>query len=151
MSSSIRAGLATAPLPLRWLKDSRGQRLAFSAYPAREPWLHLLISHGFREHRGWYHHVAEALRGQGISTYTFDHYHHGASQGRGGDAPAYRVLTDGLQLALEQGVLPGLSPGERVGLLGHSNGGLVVLRAFASQSSPQVCFVVLSNPLLALP
>ena len=95
MNSSIKPGLAARPPPLRWLENARGERLAFSEYPAKEPWLHLLVSHGFGEHRGWYHHVAETLRGQGISTYTFDHYHHGESAGRPGDAPRYAALTEG--------------------------------------------------------
>lgn len=151
MSSSIRAGLAAEPPPFRWLEDAQGQRLAFSEYPAAEPWLHLLISHGFGEHRGWYHHLAEALRARGISTYTFDHYHHGISDGRPGDAPRYAALTDGLRLALEKGLMPGLGPGARVGLLGHSNGGLTVLRALPSLPSGVVSCVALSNPLLGLP
>ena len=136
---------------LRWLEDARGRRLAFSEYPAAEPWLHLLISHGFGEHRGWYHHLAEALRARGVSTYTFDHYHHGISDGRPGDAPRYDVLIDGLRLALEKGLMSGLGPGARVGLLGHSNGGLTVLRALPSLPAGVVSCVALSNPLLRLP
>jgi lysophospholipase len=151
MNSSIKAGLAAQPLPLRWLENARGERMAFSEYPAAEPWLHLLISHGFGEHRGWYHHVAEALRGQGISTYTFDHFHHGESAGLRGDAPCYGALTEGLRLALEAGLMPGLAPGAKLGLLGHSNGALTVLRALGSLPPGRVSLVALSNPMLGLP
>lgn len=151
MNSSIRAGLASEPPPLRWLENAQGQRLAFSEYPAADPWLHLLVSHGFGEHRGWYHHLAGALRGQGISTYTFDHYHHGVSDGRRADVAQYGALTEGLRLALEKGVLPGLAPVARVGILGHSNGALAVLRSLNSLPTEAVSCVVLSNPLLRLP
>ena len=151
MSSSIKAGLASMPPPAQWLEDGQGRRMAFSAYPAPEPRLHLLISHGFAEHRGWYHHVASAFRDEGISAYTFDHFHHGISAGRPGDAPEYGVFTDGLQLALEQGVLPLRSPEVPLALLGHSNGGLAVLMALKHLPPKLVSAVVLSNPLLGLP
>ncbi len=151
MSFSIRAGLAPDPQPLRWLADASGRRMAFSQYPARDPWLHLLISHGFGEHRGWYAHLAAVLREAGISTYTFDHFHHGISDGAPADVADYAVLTDGLRLALEQGVAPLKAPGAPLALLGHSNGGLTVLRALAESLPAAPSAVVLTNPLLGLP
>jgi lysophospholipase len=151
MSSSTRAGLAAQQPPAHWLSDEGGGRLAFSAYPAADPKLHLLISHGFGEHRGWYDHVAAAFRDEGISAYTFDHFHHGSSSGRPADAPRYEVLTHGLRLALEQGVEPHRTQGAPLALLGHSNGGLAVLRALDELPPGTVSAVVLSNPLLALP
>ncbi len=151
MNSSTRAGLSTDLPPPFWLKNRQGMRLAVSEYPAPRPWLHLVVSHGFGEHRGWYHHVAGALREQGISTYTFDHFHHGISDGRPADIPAFGVLTEGLRLVLEQGVGPRLPPGAPLALLGHSNGGLAVIRALGELPVGQVSCVVLSNPLLGLP
>lgn len=151
MNSSIRAGLAARPPATQWLSDAQGRRLAFSAYPAREPALHLLISHGLGEHRGWYDHVARAFSEQGISTYIFDNFHHGHSDGRPGDAPHFGVLTAGLRLALEKGVAPLRPAGEPLALLGHSNGGLVALQALRELPPGVFSAVVLSNPLLGLP
>ncbi len=150
MNSSIDAGL-TAPLPPdAWLAAADGRRMAFSAYPAQRPHLHLLISHGFGEHRGWYHHVARYLQAAGISAYTFDHFHHGISDGKPGDVSDYRVLADGVRLALAAGVLPRRSPGEAVALLGHSNGGLAILRALPHIAPGTVDGLLLSNPLLGM-
>ncbi|MCZ6730624.1 MAG: lysophospholipase [SAR324 cluster bacterium] len=151
MNSSIEAGLATDLPPPQWLEDGQGQRMAFSAYPASTPWLHLLISHGFAEHRGWYHHVAQGFRDAGISTYTFDHFHHGMSDGRRGDVPSYDVLTGGLRLALQQGVLPRCGTEQPLALLGHSNGGLTVLLGLRELPPGRVSALVLCNPLLGLP
>ncbi len=151
MSSSIRAGLASHPPETIWIGGGSERRLAFSAYPARRPWMHLLISHGFGEHRGWYDHVARAFSERGISTYTFDHFHHGLSSGRPADAPHYGVLTEGLRLALEQGAAPRVPAGEPLALLGHSNGGLTALRALPGLPAGALTAVVLSNPLLGLP
>ena len=136
---------------MTWLSDGQGRRLAFTAYPAREPWLHLLVSHGFGEHRGWYDHVARAFREEGISTYTFDHFHHGLSQGRPADVASYATLVEGLRLALEQGVAPLRPRGAPLALLGHSNGGLTALRAWRELPEDSLAAVVLSNPLLGLP
>ncbi len=151
MNSSIEAGLALELPPTRWISEGGGPRLAFSAYPAENPWLHILISHGLGEHRGWYHHVASTFQAAGISAYTFDHFHHGVSEGRPGDVPEYSVLAGGVRLALEQGMAPFCSPDEPKALLGHSNGGLAVLQALPSLSKGLISAVVLCNPLLGLP
>ncbi|MEE8395932.1 MAG: alpha/beta fold hydrolase [bacterium] len=150
MSSSIKAGLAAQPPPTRELWDSRGRRLSFSEYPAESPWMHLLISHGFGEHRGWYDHVAGAFRDAGISTYTFDHFHHGTSSGKLGDVADYGEFIRGLRLALDAGVAPRCPPGEPLVLLGHSNGGLAVLLTLPELPPGRVAGVVLTNPLLGL-
>ena len=159
-SSTTSAGLATHLPPTDWLSHGEDTpRLAFSSYPARKPWLYLLISHGYGEHRGWWHHVAEGLQAAGISTFTFDQFHHGVSEGKPGDVRDYGELVNGLELALTKGVLPQVPAGKPVALLGHSNGGLCALRALAGQSAGEktlgapwdrVSFLVLSNPLLGM-
>lgn len=151
MNSSIRAGLATSPLPTQQLAGPGGRRLAFSAYPAPNPWLHLLISHGYGEHRGWYDHVARAFQAAGISAYTFDHFHHGISSGKPGDAADYAEFPLGVRLALEQGVAPLREAGVPLALFGHSNGGLAVLHALGQLEPGSLAAVVLCNPLLGLP
>jgi len=138
--------------------------LAFRSYPARKPWLHMVISHGFSEHLCWWDHVARELQEGGVSAYLFDHYHHGRSSGRRGDVSDYNVLCEGLLHVLEQvGAREMPAPDAPSGggtpaplvLLGHSNGGLVALRAMKmleERSLPvEVSALVLSSPLLGLP
>jgi alpha-beta hydrolase superfamily lysophospholipase len=156
-------GWVAAPQPIVWLEDGRGGRLACTPYDAEQPWLYLLVSHGFAEHRGWWDHVARAFRAEGVSVLTFDHFHHGQSTGRPGDPPSYETFVGGFRLALEQGLLPRRRDGRPLAVLGHSNGGLIALRALRAlpvgvvqervqeRVREQVQALVLSAPLLGLP
>lgn len=146
---------STAPAPIEgmpapaWLEGPHG-RLAFFAYPAPQPWLHVLVSHGFAEHSGWWHHVAVALQAAGVSAYLFDHYHHGHSAGAAADVPDFSHLVAGLRTVLDDGVAPHLG-GTPLVLLGHSNGGLVSVLALAERPPEPVQGVVLSSPFLGMP
>lgn len=149
MQSSL-PGLSRNPPNPKWLEGPHG-RLAFFPYPAPEPWLHLLISHGFSEHSGWWHHVAEAFREQGISAYLFDHYHHGQSAGAPGDVADFEVLAAGLAHVLREGIAPMRGDGSRVVVLGHSNGALAALHGLSSSSPPEISGLVLASPFLGMP
>ena len=148
MSSSISPGAIDALPPAQWLEGPHG-RLAFHPYPVARPRLHVLVSHGFSEHSGWWHHVAAALQAQGVAAYLFDHYHHGRSAGAPADVPDYARLVAGLHAALEQGVAPHRA-GEPLVLLAHSNGALVALLALRAQPAAPVQGLVLCSPFLAL-
>jgi alpha-beta hydrolase superfamily lysophospholipase len=149
MNSSAKAGLSRELPATEWLTGADGRRLATSYYAAQGPWLNVLVSHGFAEHRGWWHHVAEALRAQGVNVLTYDQYGHGASDGANGDIPGYDGFTSGLRLALEQGVQP-RGGGLPIVILGHSNGGLIALLALREVAA-QVSGLVLCSPLLGVP
>jgi lysophospholipase len=148
MNSSVKAGLTPELPPTEWLIGAPG-RLACSFYPAQEPWLNVIISHGLGEHRGWWHHVAQTLRLRGINTLTFDHYHHGRSDGTPADAPGYDVLSAGFELALTQGSAP-RSAGQPIVLLAHSNGALVALRSLPAVHG-RLAGAALCSPLLGIP
>jgi alpha-beta hydrolase superfamily lysophospholipase len=151
--TELKAGLAASLPPPEWLVPrsgpAAGMRLAFRAYSASgSPRAHVLISHGFSEHSGWWQHVALALQASGVSAYLFDHYHHGQSDGRVADVPSYDVLAAGLALALEEGVLPRAGSGPVV-LLGHSNGGLASLHALPRLAG-RLRGLVLCSPLMRM-
>ncbi|MEE8434698.1 MAG: lysophospholipase [bacterium] len=143
-------GLSRNPPSPKWLEGPHG-RLAFFPYPAPDPWLHLLISHGFSEHSGWWHHVAEAFCEQGISAYLFDHYHHGQSEGAPGDVGDFDILTAGLAQVLREGVAPFRGDDSRLVILGHSNGALAALHGLASPAPPEAAGLVLASPFLGMP
>jgi acylglycerol lipase len=151
----LKAGLAASLPAPEWLVPrggpAAGMRLAFRAYPASGglPRAHVLVSHGFSEHSGWWQHVAQALQARGLSAYLFDHYHHGQSDGRVADVPSYDVLAAGLALALDEGVLP-RAGGAPVVLLGHSNGGLASLHAL-HRVAARLSGLVLCSPLIQMP
>ncbi|MDH4247549.1 MAG: lysophospholipase [Deltaproteobacteria bacterium] len=125
--------------------------LAFRYFPARAPWLHLIISHGFSEHMGWWEHVALALQKKGVSAYLFDHYHHGKSPGTKGDLKDFSLLPAGLRQIVEQEVLPRTAPGAPIVVLGHSNGALAALFSVAAMEPGTVAGLVMSSPQLGLP
>ena len=143
-------GLSRNPPDPKWLEGPHG-RLAFFPYPASDPWLHLVISHGFSEHSGWWHHVAEAFRGQGISAYLFDHYHHGQSDGAPGDVGDFHVLTAGLAHVVREGIAPFRKEDSQLVILAHSNGALAALHGLAASASPEVSGLVLASPFLGMP
>ncbi len=149
MSSSTSPGAIDALPSVVWLAGPHG-RLAFYAYPVARPWLQMVVSHGFAEHSGWWHHVAVALQAQGIAAYLFDHYHHGRSAGASADVPDYAHLVAGLRTVLEQGVAPRRA-GESLVLLSHSNGALVTLLTLQELPAAPVQGLVLCSPFLALP
>lgn len=135
--NSYTSGLTKNPIPPEFLEGKFG-KVAFFPFPAEKPWLHLLISHGLSEHAGWYHHLARTFQERGISTYLFDHYHHGQSAGTPGDVPDYSVLVEGFHRALHQGVTPRRSGDAPLAVLAHSNGALVALLALHQLSQDGV-------------
>ncbi len=86
----------------------------------------LIIVHGYAEHSGRYRHVADYFAAHGYAVYTFDQIGHGQSAGQRGHVVDFDHYIEDLKrfIALAQSKEPGL----KTFLLGHSQGGLVVLR-----------------------
>ncbi|MFI5400633.1 MAG: serine aminopeptidase domain-containing protein [SAR324 cluster bacterium] len=151
--SDAKAGLAREMAPAEWLQPrdgpAAGMRMAFRAYPVQEPWANLLVSHGHGEHSGWWQHVALFFQARGVSAFLFDHFHHGASDGRPGDVPSYDVMASGVRCALEEGVLP-RGHGAPAFVLGHSNGACAALHALP-WIAPSLDGLVFASPLIRLP
>jgi alpha-beta hydrolase superfamily lysophospholipase len=111
----------------------------------------LVVSHGFSEHGGTYRHVADTLsRALDVDVVVVDFRGHGTSPGRRGVVRRYEELTEDLARIVEwtgrqRPDLPRF-------LLGHSNGGQVVLR-FALEKLAPIHGMIVSNPALrvALP
>lgn len=103
-----------------------GARLAVRRLrPDREPRATVLLVHGWGEHSGRYGHAAAWLASRGCDVTGFDHRGHGRSTGRRGDVARFaQYLADVVALRRR---LQAEAPGPQV-LLGHSFGGLVVLR-----------------------
>lgn len=151
--SDTMPGLADQLPAPAWLQPrdgpAAGMRMAFRAYPAPRPWANVLVSHGHAEHSGWWQHVALFFQARGASAFLFDHFHHGASEGRPGDVPRYEVLSAGVRCALEEGVLPRAS-GAPVFVLGHSNGACATLYGLPGIAR-WLAGLVLASPLIGLP
>jgi len=105
----------------------------------------LLIVHGLSEHAGRYDHVAKYFRQKGWNVVIPDQRGHGESSGPAVHAPRFESFCEDLHTIREHFEL---AP-ERLGVLGHSMGGLIATRD--AQLHPEATSaLVLFSPLLGL-
>ncbi len=106
----------------------------------------VILVHGLGEHAGRYGHVAEALQAAGCAVRTYDQCGHGKSYGAPGSLPSDTRLLDDLVDVIDA-TRATMRVGQKLVLLGHSMGGLVVASVVARKMRP-VDAVVLSSPAL---
>ncbi len=133
-----------------------GTGLFWRLWTPPDPWASLFLIHGLGEHSGRYEELALWMGQGGVSLFGFDLRGHGRSRGARGDVSAFHLFLE--DTLLMEGILDqvlgqeGLAP-ERRWILGHSLGGLIVLRTIQTSS---VLFNrydggILSAPWLATP
>lgn len=133
-----------------------GTRLYGEWFATESPRAAALVVHGYAEHGGRYRELAHVLVDAGVAVLTYDMRGHGRADGQRGYVQDFGDYLDDLHAALEK-------LDERVGsdgrahqiprlLLGHSNGGLITLRALTDESRKpeQIAAAVISSPFLAL-
>ncbi|MGV9799952.1 alpha/beta hydrolase [Mycobacterium sp. NPDC003449] len=111
--------------------------------PEAEPRGVVLLSHGYAEHAGRYHHVAQRFGAAGLIVYALDHRGHGRSGGK-------RVyLKDMSEFVGDFHTLVGIAAAEHPGLvrivLGHSMGGGIVF-TYGVEYPDEYTAMVLSGP-----
>lgn len=108
----------------------------------------LMAFHGFGEHGGRYLHFPYYLQNTIDAFFTLDHRGHGKSDGLRGDAENFDRLVDDMADAVER--MKERFPESHIHVLGHSFGGLAVLRlAFLYPELP-VTTLTVSAPFLGL-
>ena len=122
-----------------------GARLALRRdYPAGPPRGLVLLFHGFGDHSGRYAHVAAWLAGRGYAVWALDQRGHGGSPGPRGHISRFA------QFLADVAALRKRAAGEVAApqvLLGHSFGGLVVLRYL--ETAPQgLAGAVVTSPFI---
>ncbi len=107
----------------------------------------VVVVHGLGDHAGRYDLLAGAMMSRGFSVLAYDQRGHGASEGRRGHVEDFALFLEDLHLARAEAELrlPGLGPPF---LVGHSMGGLVLLR-YLQTYRPSTPGAVLSAPWLA--
>jgi alpha-beta hydrolase superfamily lysophospholipase len=104
----------------------------------------VVVAHGLGEHGGAYAHLAEAISpALEIDFLAIDFRGHGRSSGRRGVVRRYEDLVEDLRAAIAWAM--SRRPDVPLFLLGHSNGGQVVLR-LALEGADGVAGVIASNP-----
>jgi lysophospholipase len=126
-----------------------GTQLVFTAYePERpSPRAAVLFLHGWSDHGGRWASTGERLRRAGLAAYLLDQRGHGHSGGRVGHLSRFSQLLGDLQ-AFRRAVRQRCSAPQV--LVGHSFGGLVVLRYLQTQPSDPVPAAAVSSPWLGL-
>jgi alpha-beta hydrolase superfamily lysophospholipase len=107
----------------------------------------LVIMHGYGEHCRTYEELALRACAAGVEVNAFDARGHGRSSGQRGYIGAYGEYVEDLKRFIER--VQRESGGRAVTLLGHSNGGLISIRAVQAGVGPLVR-LVLSSPLVEL-
>ncbi len=127
--------------------SSDGLELSYRAWlPAKERAV-VLILHGLGEHSGRYEHVARHLVGLGYACYALDYRGHGRSAGR--RAHVHRFDEYLADVAAMRARLHAVHPRSPLVLLGHSQGGLIVLLATLTEPAG-VAAVIASSPFLGI-
>jgi len=106
----------------------------------------LLFVHGLGEHIGRYADVFEAMAERGWACWGTDLRGHGRSEGARGHVDRFSTYLEDLEAALE--FLRVSRPRDPAVLVGHSMGGLIVLR-FLQENRTEVAAAVVSSPALA--
>lgn len=130
-----------------------GATLVYDAYepPAASgsaPRAAVLLMHGWSDHAGRYAWLGDRLREAGLATFALDARGHGRSGGRRAHLSRFSQLLGDLQAFRREVRRRHDAPQV---LLGHSFGGLVVLRYLETQPSVPPAAAVVSGPSLGLP
>ncbi|AKS36171.1 hydrolase [Mycolicibacterium goodii] len=121
-----------------------GVRIVYDVWtPDTDPRGVVVLSHGYAEHAGRYHHVAQRFGAAGLLVYALDHRGHGRSGGK-------RVYLRDLSEYVEDfRTLVGIAATEHPALprivLGHSMGGGIVF-AYGAEYPGEYSAMVLSGP-----
>jgi alpha-beta hydrolase superfamily lysophospholipase len=134
----------TAPTETGHFAARDGIQLQYRIHAAANARASVLIQHGFAEHGERYGHVVAALRPLGVSVMTLDARGHGHSGGRRVYVERFDEYESDLALAIELAAKKMAGP---LFVLGHSMGGLIVLRHARSRPSAVAGWIV-SNPAL---
>jgi acylglycerol lipase len=113
--------------------------------PTGEPIGILAIVHGLADHGGRYSGFAEQLAGIGFMVYAIDLRGHGLSEGKHQFVSSFEEHYRDLEVFLQR--IRAAHPSKPLFLMGHSMGGLIVVRYVLSRK-PKLSGVILSGPAL---
>jgi alpha-beta hydrolase superfamily lysophospholipase len=129
-----------------WHHPRSGDRLAYRLWRPAAPKTLMVLLHGYGEHSGRYHTLAQALTEQGICVAAPDWLGHGRSSGARGDIVSVGRCLDRIAAMTETIFLPAAGR-PTFAVLGHSFGGLAAL-SWALHPPAALTRVVAQSPLI---
>lgn len=130
-----------------WLPTREGLKLFWREWLPDDPQAVMLLVHGLGEHSGRYLHVASYFAERGFVVLGFDYRGHGRSQGARVHVERFDEFVE--DLALLRAKAGAEHPSLPLLLVGHSQGGLIVLRSVLA-SPAAVAGAIVSSPLLGV-
>jgi lysophospholipase len=109
----------------------------------------VIVCHGLGEHGGRYEELAQDFARAGLSTYALDHRGHGRSDGRRGHVRRFTRYVHDLE-KFRRRVYGAVGPDLPLIFLGHSLGGLIMIRYLQEYPGVPARGAVLSAPLLGV-
>lgn len=129
------------------LTAANGSKLFFRRHEVAEARGEVILVHGFGEHSGRYALLTEFLKAQGYAVSTYDHRGHGRSEGLPGHIEHFSDYEADLSRVVAS--VRSRDGNRKLFLMGHSMGGLVVLRYLATRNE-SLAGAVISAPLIGV-
>ncbi len=127
------------------LEVSQGNKIAYFEIISDKSNIGIILIHGLAEHKGRYIEFIHQLHSLNYSVFALDLIGHGESSGKKGDLNNFTEYVDELEKFVFH--IRKTYPLMKIGLFGHSLGGLVAC-SYTSEHNDNVDFLILSNPLL---
>lgn len=137
--------MSTTDIRELWWESSDGLTLHAYDHGSLEASKTLVIEHGYAEHAGRYDDLAKRFVNAGYRVLVPNVRGHGKSEGGRGHTPSFSLYLEDLDLLAEHIHTPRAA----TGLLGHSNGGLIVIARSVVEPTFFACSAV-TSPLLGL-
>lgn len=130
-----------------YFQSHDGLRLYLQDWMPADPKGHLILTHGLGEHSDCYENFVNELKTSHYRISVWDLRGHGRSQGARGAARDISLFSQDLEILLDR-ILKICSSKIPVVLMGHSMGGLILLKAVLGQEKLRRLPLVLSSPFL---
>ncbi len=132
-----------------YFSGSGGIRLHYRCWDVPQPRAVVIICHGLGEHSGRYEEVARDFARAGLSSFALDHRGHGRSDGRRGHVRRFTRYIHDLE-KFRRRVVGAVGDDLPLIFLGHSLGGLILLRYLQEYPGVTSRGAVFSAPLLGI-
>ncbi len=132
-----------------YFKGAGDIRLHYRCWEVPTPRAVVIVCHGLGEHSGRYKDLAQDFARAGLSTYALDHRGHGRSDGRKGHVRRFVRYIHDLE-KFRRRVVGAVGTEVPLIFLGHSLGGLILIRYLQEYAGIPARGAVLSAPLLGV-